>query len=104
MLSELESVLYHVSPLKYLNRILKNGLVPYSKAKNFKYEPRVYLFNKCPKEQIFDYGVFKTQEIDDNGFCVFKISKEKLLNDPIFKDGRQRFYLDPAFSMTDTMD
>ena len=104
MLSELEPVLYHVSPLKYLDKILKNGLVPYSKAKNFEYEPRVYLFNRCPKEQVFDYGLYKAQETNDNGFCVFKISKDKLLNDPVFKDGKQRFYLDPAFSMSDTTD
>lgn len=104
MLSEIEPVLYHVSPLKYLNKILKNGLVPYSKAKNFEYSPRVYLFNKCPKEQIFDYGLFKAREINDNGFCVFKVNKDRLLNDQIFKDGKQRFYLDSAFSMTDTTD
>ena len=103
MLSELQPILYHVTPLKYLDKIMKNGLAPYSKAKNFNYSPRVYLFNKCPKEQVFSYGLFKSQEANDNGFCVFKIFKDKLMNDPLFKDGKQRFYLDPAFSMSDDL-
>ena len=42
--------------------------------------------------------------MNDNGFCVFKVNKDRLLNDQIFKDGKQRFYLDPAYSMTDTTD
>lgn len=101
MLVELEDILYHVSPFKYLPKILKNGLVPYSKSQQFKYEDRIYLFNKCPQQQVYDYGTYKAVENKDVGFCVFKVLKTKLLNDPIFKDGKQRFYLDTAFSMTE---
>ena len=101
MLVDLADVLYHISPLKNLPKILKNGLVPYSKANNFSYDDRVYLFNKCDRSTVYNYAIYKTKEAKDTGFCVFKIFKNKLLNDPLFKNGKQKFYLDPAFSMDD---
>lgn len=102
MLVDLADVLYHVSPLKNLQKILKNGLVPYSKANSFKYDDRIYLFNKCDKATVYDYAIYKTIEAKDTGFCVFTVFKSKLLDDPLFKDGKQKFYLDPAFSLSDS--
>lgn len=99
MLVDLADVLYHVSPLKNLQKILKNGLVPYSKASRFNYDDRVYLFNKCDRSTVYDYAFYKMEEAKDTGFCVFKVLKNTLLNDPLFKDGKQKFYLDPAFSL-----
>lgn len=99
LLVDLADILYHVSPLKNLQKILKHGLVPYSKSSQYKYDDRVYLFNKCDKAIVYNYALYKAQAAKDNGFCVFKIHKDRLINDPLFKDGKQKFYLDPSFSM-----
>lgn len=101
MLVDLADVLYHVSPLKNLPKILRNGLVPYSKSSQFKYDDRVYLFNKCQKQLVYEYAQYKLNQTKESGFCLFKVLKNKLLNDPLFKDGKQKFYLDPAFSMNE---
>lgn len=96
-LAELADVLYHVTPLKHLPKVLKNGLVPKAKSSEFKYDSRIYLFNKCPKDVVYSYGTAKAVSEHDIGFCVFKTRKEDLLNDLLFKDGKQKLYLDPAF-------
>lgn len=95
---ELQDKLFHVAPIKYLEKIRKNGLVPYSKSFEFKYEPRVYLFNKCDKNLMLLYGREKARSCNDIGFCVFKVLKTKLFGDQIYKDGKQKFYLDPMFA------
>lgn len=89
--------LMHVSPLKYLEKIRKHGLVPYAKSSEFAYDGRVYLFNSCPEEIVLSYAMFKAQQANDNGFCVFKVSSDKLVNSPKYKNGKMTFYVDPQF-------
>ena len=90
-------VLHHVAPLKYLNKIRRNGLVPKSKSSEFKYDDRVYLFNNMPLDGILQYGERKTQTVGDSGFCLFSIDYGKLSSLEAFKDGRLKFYVDNAF-------
>jgi hypothetical protein len=35
---------------------------------------------------------------NDDGFCVFKINKNILINDNCYKNGKLTFYVDTAFS------
>lgn len=94
---ELNDVLYHVSPLSRLYGISKRGLVPRSCSNEFKYEDRVYVFNKCPIETVIKYGNFKIEDTDERGFCLFVIMKDKLVNDQKYKNGKIRFYADSVF-------
>jgi hypothetical protein len=100
MLVDLADTLYYVAPLKHLPKILKNGLVPSSKSTEFKYKRRVYMFNRCKKELVYRYGIAKAVGSGDTGFCVFKVQKLDLLDDQLFKNGKQRLYLDPTFSLS----
>ena len=90
-------VLYHVAPLKYLNKIRKNGLVPKSKSSEFEYEDRVYLFNNMPLDGVLQYGEYKAKRADDSEFCLFSIDYGKLSSLESFKDGRLKMYVDNSF-------
>lgn len=95
--------LYHVAPLKYLNKIRKNGLVPKSKSSEFEYEDRVYLFNNMPLGGVLQYGEYKASQAGDSGFCLFSIDYGKLSSLETFKDGRLKFYVDNAFDNNNGM-
>lgn len=77
---KLADVLLHVAPLKYFDKIKKYGLVPKAKSTEYKYKPRVYLFNQCSEKLVLQYGQYKTKNENDIGFCVFKIQKKNLVN------------------------
>ncbi len=94
---EFADILLHVTPFKYLEKIKKFGLVPKSKSAEFKYDDRIYLFNQCSKNIAINYGTYKAKENNDDKFCVFKILKTNLVNDPKFKNGKLNFYIDSAF-------
>jgi len=46
---ELESSLFHVTLEDSLASIAKNGLLPRAQSSEYKYPPRIYLFNKTEK-------------------------------------------------------
>lgn len=94
---KLADVLLHVAPLKCLEKIKKNGLVPKAKSAEFKYDDRVYLFNQCKESLAVSYGKYKAKDMKDNGFCIFKIQKNNLENFKNYKNGKLRFYVDNAF-------
>ena len=94
---KLDDVLYHVSPMRYLPKIRKNGLVPRSKSDEFKYNDRIYLFNGCPMERILEYGRYKARDINDRGFCLFSIQTEKLKSLDTYKNGNLPLYVDWSF-------
>lgn len=94
---KLADVLLHIAPCKYFEKIKKNGLVPKSKSSEFKYDDRVYLFNQCREDLAIEYGKYKAKTENDTGFCVFKIRRDTLENDPNYKTGKLRFYVDSAF-------
>lgn len=89
--------LLHVSPMKYLHKIRRNGLVPKSKSSEFQYSDRVYLFNDCccPMDVVLDYGKRKANDIGDDEFCLFTISRRKL--ESLNKNGNLNLYIDWAF-------
>ena len=91
----------HVAPMKYLNKIRKNGLVPKSKSSEFEYPDRVYLFNDCccPMDVVLDYGRRKANDVEDGEFCLFTISRRKL--DVLNKHGNLNLYIDWAFGNFD---
>lgn len=101
---ELNDFLYHVVPERYIEKIRKNGLVPSSKSDTFKYPDRVYLFNGYSVEEIMRYGVLKSNKmilnkyVKDGGFYLLKISKDEIQKTRTFKDGKLKFYVDPAFT------
>ena len=94
---EMSEELYHVSSLRHLPKIRKQGLVPKSKSEEFKYDDRVYLFNNHPLSSILDYGIWKSNQEKDDGFCLFKIERNNLKNLETFKNGKLTFYVDGAF-------
>lgn len=94
---EFADILLHVTPFKYLEKIKKFGLVPKSKSSKFKYDDRIYLFNQCSIDIATNYGIYKTKENNNDKFCVFKILKNNLVNNPKFKNGKLNFYIDGAF-------
>lgn len=49
---------------------------------------------------MYRYGIAKAAGSGDTGFCVFKVQKQDLLDDQLFKNGKQRLYLDPTFSLS----
>lgn len=95
---ELADVLLHISPLRSFEKIKKHGLVPKSKSTEFRYMDRIYLFNQCSQKIAIEYGLYKMNQVNDNGFCVFKINKKQLINDPKYKNGKLTFYIDTSFS------
>lgn len=92
-----KDTLYHVSPLKYLDKIRRNGLVPRSKSKEFGYEDRVYLFNDMPIDGILQYGKNKARVVGDSEFCLFSIKRDKLRSLDTYKSGKLKFYVDSAY-------
>jgi hypothetical protein len=92
-------VFHHVAPLKYLDKIRKNGLVPKSKSSEFKYQDRVYLFNYCPLDTILSYGMQKAIDEKDEGFCLFSLDRRKL--EALNKHGNLNLYIDWAFGSSD---
>ena len=92
-----KDTLYHVSPLKYLDKIRRNGLVPGSKSKEFGYEDRVYLFNDMPIDGILQYGNDKAKITGDSGFCLFSIQRDNLRSMNTYKSGKLKFYVDSAY-------
>ena len=92
-----KDTLYHVSPLKYLDKIRRNGLVPGSKSKEFGYEDRVYLFNDMPIDRVLQYGKDKAKVIGDSGFCLFSIQRDNLRSMNTYKSGKLKFYVDSAY-------
>jgi hypothetical protein len=87
--------LYHISPTKYEQKILKYGLIPKSKNNKFNYPYRVYLlmdknnnFNLTKSYLISvtkmllntKLNIVKNQYFNDNNFTLYKIDISKLKN------------------------
>lgn len=80
-------------------------MVPATKAANFKYPERVYLFNKGSVQDVAYYGYLRhlhdkpCKEKDffaslDNVYVVYAIDKKQLLNHSLYKSGKIVFYVD----------
>lgn len=95
---KLESSLFHVTLEDSLPSIAKNGLLPRAQSSEYKYPPRIYLFNKTDKEKIFKYGEYKAMEHGKKSYYVIRIEKNILQNSDLYKSGKITLFRDPAFS------
>lgn len=98
---DFSKVLYHVTFFNKLEKIRKNGLVPYSKSYKFDYPERVYLFNNSNEEIILKYAQQKCKATNNNYACILKISSEKLQYSNLYKSGKITFYIDTMFKTDD---
>jgi hypothetical protein len=104
--AELSETLYHVAPCRYFEKIRQKGLIPRSKSDIFKYPERIYLFNKASMDDIKNYGVKKLDllrtnhsnpHVNDNGFYIFAVKREKLESYQPYIDKKTIFYYDPCY-------
>lgn len=89
---EIPEFLYHTSPLKFKDKILKNGLSPRSGNKLSNHPERIYLMNDL--ERSIWFGNFLNDE-DNNkyykqGYCIYKVKTsdiKKLYSDINLRNG-----------------
>ena len=90
---DIPKVLYHASPLKFKEKILKSGLSPRSGNKLSNHPDRIYLtdsYNKCIR--FGEYLVMNDRESEyyKNGYCIYEISGDSINNlysDINFREG-----------------
>lgn len=89
------SILYHVAPKKYTDKILKIGLVPKSKEKASSHPDRIYLANSEEDATYLLYPFYK--KTGNKEWTLFSVDTEmipgdyfKLYDDPNYK--RKGFY------------
>jgi len=73
--------LYHATPKKYLQKILKNGLYPKSKRKIAYHPERIYLTDKISIAEEFAKGLnnrLKGQNLSEEEFVILKIDTADL--------------------------
>lgn len=56
------------------------------------------MFNDIDYKSILDYGRSKAMKKHDTEFAVLKILKTKLIDHPLYKSGKLKFYRDPSYS------
>lgn len=85
-------LLLHISPTGNTESIMKNGIIPNSKNKYYKYPNRVYLFKGDIQYRFlkrFGRGMARANGLPDStAYTVFEVDTEKLPDDI-------KFYIDP---------
>ena len=77
--------LYHISPLKFKDKILKNGLIPKSLSKMSYHPDRIYLCDNYLTTIKFGLNLKKDKsDFYKDGFCLFKITPESI--DTLYQD------------------
>jgi hypothetical protein len=90
---EIPSRLYHASPIKFKNKILKSGLTPKSGNKLSLHPDRIYLTDDISKAISFGNYLVKNQDTSewyDSGYCIYSISGSglsRLYSDINFREG-----------------
>jgi hypothetical protein len=80
------NVLYHVSPLRYIDKILKKGLSPRSGNKLTIHPERIYLTDS---EDVIEYfGRYLIENQDEDGYCVYSVSTKNI--DKLYSDINMR--------------
>lgn len=87
-------VMYHASPLRHKQKIMKSGLSPRTGNKLSRHPERIYLTDDANKAIMFGKYLMGTEgghsEWYQNGFCVYEISGEgvgKLYSDVNLREG-----------------
>lgn len=91
-IESIPDVLYHASPLKFKNKILKGGLSPSSGNKLANHPERIYLSDDISKCISFGNYLINSEKSEwyENGFCVYSIdgkSLTKLYSDINLREG-----------------
>lgn len=90
-IDSIPNILYHASPLKFKNKILKYGLSPRTGSKLSKHPERIYLTDSV--EKAYNFGLYLRKDNSDyykDGFCIYSIDGSKIHNlysDINFRDG-----------------
>ena len=79
-------ILYHASPLKFKNKILKNGLTPKSGSKLSVHPDRIYLSTSILTCINFGDYLTKVEKNDfyKNGYCIYLVKSEGI--DKLYSD------------------
>ena len=90
-LVKMPEILYHASPIKFKDKILKYGLTPKSGNKISNHPDRIYLTDDLDKA--VNFGNYLKEEDNDwysNGYCIYSIKGvgiSKLYSDVNFRKG-----------------
>lgn len=90
---DIPEILYHTSPIKFKDKILKYGLSPRSGNKLSNHPDRIYLTNDINKSFMFGNYLNDNSSKSNfykNGYCIYKIdgkSINKLYSDINLRDG-----------------
>lgn len=89
---EIPEILYHASPIRFKDKIVKFGLTPKTGNKLSNHPERIYLTDDINKA--IDFGNYLREEEDSewykNGYCVYSINGiglSKLYSDVNFRQG-----------------
>jgi hypothetical protein len=88
---EIPNILYHASPIRLKDKILKWGLTPKSGSKLSNHPERIYLTDDL--EKAINFGNFLKEDDNEwykNGFCVYSVKTtelSKLYSDVNFRQG-----------------
>jgi hypothetical protein len=89
---EIPNTLYHASPLKFKDKILKTGLTPKSGSKLSYHPDRIYLSSNM--ESCVKFGEYLLNSTENkyykNGYCIYIIKGkgiDKLYSDVNMRDG-----------------
>jgi hypothetical protein len=87
---EIPNLLYHASPLKFKDKILKKGLTPKSGSKLSYHPDRIYLTNSM--ESCIKFGEYlknsEKSEYYKNGYCIYIIKGKDI--DKLYSDINMR--------------
>ena len=95
-----EYALWHISPKRYEESILRNGFIPYSRNTVFKYPDRIYFFKgSLPKEEVIKLGrtlymssnTKSSEYVDLSKYVLYRVALHKV-------PSRVRFYSDPDWT------
>jgi len=90
-IDNIPKLLYHASPLKFKNKILKYGLSPRTGNKIANHPDRIYLTDSI--ENAYNFGVYLKNDNNtyyEDGFCIYLINSEciyELYSDINFREG-----------------
>lgn len=88
---EIPNILYHASPIRFKDKILKSGLTPKSGNKLSNHPERIYLTDSLDKA--INFGNFLKEDNNEwykNGFCIYSVKTRglsKLYSDVNFRQG-----------------
>lgn len=79
LIEEIPKVLYHTSPIKFKNKILKSGLTPRSGSKISNHPERIYLTDSLLIA--YNFGLRLKKEKNsyyEDGFCIYSIDTKEI--------------------------